>query len=67
MLQDSGAPVLIAQQAFVDIFTHHTAKIISPDTDWETVGRESASNRAVETSSESLAYVIYTSGIYGKA
>ena len=66
MLQDSGAPVLIAQQAFVDIFTHHTAKIISLDTDWETVGRESASNLAVETSSESLAYVIYTSGSTGE-
>ena len=39
MLQDSGAPVLITQQAFVDVFTHHTAKIISLDTDWETIGQ----------------------------
>ena len=67
MLQDSGAPVLITQQAFVDIFTDHTAKIISLDTDWETVGQgESESHLAVETSSESLAYVIYTSGSTGE-
>ena len=39
MLQDSGAPVLITQQAFVDVFTDYTAKIISLDTDWETVGQ----------------------------
>ena len=69
MLQDSGAPVLITQQAFVDVFINdtvkHTGKIISLDTDWEKVGQGSESNVTAETPSDSLAYVIYTSGSTG--
>ncbi len=66
MLQDSGAPVLITRQAFVDAFVNHTGKTISLDTDWEKIAQESESELAAETSSDSLAYVIYTSGSTGQ-
>ncbi len=65
MLQDSGARVLIAQHAFVDVFDH-TATIISLDTDWEKIGQGSERNLAAKTSSDSLAYVVYTSGSTGR-
>ncbi len=66
MLRDSEAPILITQQAFVDAFSNHTAKIISLDTDWEKIAQGSERNLAAETSSDTLAYVIYTSGSTGQ-
>lgn len=70
MLQDCGAPVLIAPRALVDVFINdavkHTFKIISLDTDWEKIAQESDRNLAVATASDSLAYVIYTSGSTGQ-
>ena len=66
MLQDSGSPVLITQQALADVFIGHTGKLISLDTEWKKIGQGSKSNLALETTSDSLAYVIYTSGSTGQ-
>jgi amino acid adenylation domain-containing protein len=66
MLQDSGPQVLITQQAFVGVFTDDTAKIISLDTDWEQVAKESSENPVSGATAENLAYVIYTSGSTGE-
>ena len=66
MLKDSGSPVLITQQALVDVFIGHTGKIISLDTDWKKIGQGNKGNLVLETSSDSLAYVIYTSGSTGQ-
>ena len=44
MLQDSGSPVLITQQALVDVFIGHTGKIISLDTDWKKIGQGNEGN-----------------------
>ena len=66
MLQDSGPQVLITQQAFVGVFADDTAKIISLDTDWERVAKESSENPISGATAENLAYVIYTSGSTGE-
>src|SRR5258705_7791201 len=70
MLQDSGVPVVITEQALVDLFindsANHDTKIVTLDADWEKITQESDHNLAVAISSDSLAYVIYTSGSTGQ-
>ena len=66
MLQDSQAPVLITQQAFLEHLPSHSAQVVCLDRDREAIEQRSADNPAVEIKPDNLAYVIYTSGSTGK-
>ncbi|MBW4680494.1 MAG: amino acid adenylation domain-containing protein [Microcoleus vaginatus WJT46-NPBG5] len=66
MLEDTQAPVLLAQERLLNVLPAHKAHTVCIDTDWEAIARESEENPVVEMSSLGLAYVMYTSGSTGK-
>ncbi|MBD2040985.1 amino acid adenylation domain-containing protein, partial [Microcoleus sp. FACHB-672] len=66
MLEDTQAPVLLAQERLAKTLPAHKAHTVCIDTDWEAIARESEENPPVEISSLHLAYIMYTSGSTGK-
>ncbi len=66
MLDDSGVPVLLTQSHLVATLPEHSARVVSLDTDWNTISREQSDNPASEVTSDNLVYVIYTSGSTGQ-
>ncbi|WP_242295080.1 amino acid adenylation domain-containing protein, partial [Bacillus cereus group sp. BfR-BA-01381] len=50
----------------VEGLPEHNSKIVSIDTDWINISKESSRNLDVNTTPESLAYIIYTSGSTGR-
>ena len=66
MLEDSGAALLVTQEALLEGLPDHGARVICLDRDGEAIEGESEENPDSGTKPEDLAYVIYTSGSTGK-
>jgi len=66
MLEDTGAPVLVAQAALIERLPAYAARIVRLDADRDDIARESAAPLPVVLGPESLAYVMYTSGSTGR-
>jgi len=66
MLEDTEVPVLLTQSRLEATLPEHSAAVISLDTQWETVARESSETPVSGASADNLAYVIYTSGSTGR-
>jgi aspartate racemase len=66
MLEDTGAPVLLTQQRFVDFLPTRELHVICLDSGWNEIAHEPAENLVNRTSVDNLAYVMYTSGSTGK-
>ncbi|HEX8150837.1 MAG TPA: amino acid adenylation domain-containing protein, partial [Pyrinomonadaceae bacterium] len=66
MLEDTGAQVLLTEEALAGRFADAEARVVCLDVCGEAVGREGAENLGVSMSSECLAYVMYTSGSTGR-
>ena len=65
MLEDSRAPVLLTQSAFVDALPAYRAAIVDLDADWPAIARQPASAPPNTITPHNTAYVIYTSGSTG--
>jgi amino acid adenylation domain-containing protein len=66
MLEDSRATVLLTQQQLIDHLPDHQVRIVSLDSDWREIGRESEDDPRPLTTPDNLAYIIYTSGSTGR-
>ncbi|MEW6738231.1 MAG: AMP-binding protein, partial [Acidobacteriota bacterium] len=66
MLDDIRAEILITQSHLIGELSEHRAKIVSLDTDWQEIAKESVSNPKNKTVAGNLAYIIYTSGSTGR-
>lgn len=66
MLQDSGAGVLLTEEALETRLPQHHAKIVLVDSYSQTVAAESRHNLINKSSAENIAYLIYTSGSTGR-
>jgi amino acid adenylation domain-containing protein len=66
MLQDTQAPVLLAQSQFVDLLPTQDVQVVSLDPGWQAIAHESEENLPSETKAEDLAYIMYTSGSTGR-
>jgi amino acid adenylation domain-containing protein len=65
MLADTGAPVVLTQQALAGVLAGESVQVVCLDGEDEEMGRQSAGNPLREVRDENLAYVIYTSGSTG--
>jgi amino acid adenylation domain-containing protein len=65
MLDNSEAAILLTQSHLLPNLPSHWSQVISLDSDWERIARESTGNVAPVTTPENLAYLIYTSGSTG--
>jgi|GEM_PF-1049508 len=66
MLEDSGAKVVLTHEALLDMLPEARAEVISLDSGWSDISKESKEQLDSEVDPESLAYVIYTSGSTGR-
>nr|NIT60074.1 amino acid adenylation domain-containing protein [Fodinibius sp.]NIY28657.1 amino acid adenylation domain-containing protein [Fodinibius sp.] len=66
MLKDGQAPVLLTQKRWVEELPTYTRKVVSLDSDWELIEKQSDENLNNQPIIDNLAYVIYTSGSTGK-
>ncbi len=66
MIEDSGCPVIITEQDLKKELSPGKAKLISIDTEWNSIAKENPNNPVTGVHSENLSYVIYTSGSTGK-
>jgi amino acid adenylation domain-containing protein len=66
MLEESGAPVVLTQEALAERLGESGAELVCLDTEWGLFAEEDASNPAAEATPGNLAYVIYTSGSTGR-
>ncbi|WP_223759687.1 non-ribosomal peptide synthetase [Myxococcus sp. RHSTA-1-4] len=67
LLEDTGAPVLLTEEALADTLPSSHALVLSLDADWgRTAGREPATALEPEATAGDLAYLIYTSGSTGQ-
>ncbi len=66
MLEDSGVPVLLAQERLLDRIPGHAARVVCLDRDAGRVDAERAEPLPLRAEPDSLAYVIYTSGSTGR-
>ncbi|HEX2095690.1 MAG TPA: amino acid adenylation domain-containing protein, partial [Longimicrobiaceae bacterium] len=66
VLEDAAAPVLLTRSRLADRLPARGARVVSLDTEWERISRESDTRMDGGALPENLAYVIYTSGSTGK-
>ena len=66
VLADASVPVLLTQEKLAHDLAVAETRIVSLDTNWSAISRESEDAPSVSVTSEDLAYVIYTSGSTGK-
>jgi amino acid adenylation domain-containing protein len=66
MLDDAKPPVLLTQERMRKDVPACAAKVVSIDSEWDAIARESDQNLSSGVSPDNLAYVIYTSGSTGK-
>jgi amino acid adenylation domain-containing protein len=68
MLTDSGADIVLTQQSLCEFVAALSAKVnlISIDSEWSEIAKESLAKPEVQVTPHHLAYVIYTSGSTGK-
>jgi aspartate racemase len=65
MLDDSGARLVLSQQALIEQLPTEAA-VICLDSEWETISGNRTENPVCQAKPETLAYVIYTSGSTGR-
>ena len=65
MIDDSEAPVLVAQEKLRGAIPSKSARVICLDSESSKISRESNERPRIEISDENLAYLIYTSGSTG--
>ncbi|HST60256.1 MAG TPA: amino acid adenylation domain-containing protein, partial [Longimicrobium sp.] len=68
MLEDSGAPLLVTQDALRDLLPAESVRVVSVDAEADAAAIEAESADALEdgADAENAAYVIYTSGSTGR-
>ncbi|HEV7376647.1 MAG TPA: amino acid adenylation domain-containing protein, partial [Pyrinomonadaceae bacterium] len=66
MLEDSQVKVLLTQQDLVSGLPINDLQVVSLDSDWEAISRQSEHAPASLSAADNLAYVIYTSGSTGR-
>lgn len=66
MIEDSGARIIITQQAYADRLQSGHGLIVNLDKEWQEIAKYQKTNLARIHRPEHLAYVIYTSGSTGK-
>lgn len=66
MIHDSGARILLTQEALKEQFANYDARVIAVDTEWSKIAKELTENLNLPLLPTNLAYVIYTSGSTGK-
>ena len=66
MLEDSGVPVLLAQERLLGVFPEHEARVVCLDRDWGVIAGESVEDVRSGALGENVAYAIYTSGSTGR-
>lgn len=67
MLADSAAPILLTQANLVETLPSTQAKLISLDSDWDTIAQQPTHNLPNQNEPHNLVYMIYTSGSTGKS
>lgn len=65
MLEDSRANVVLTVERLIEHLPKGANEIITLNTDWDNISRESGANLETGVNAEDLAYVIYTSGSTG--
>ena len=65
MLADSGVQILLAASNTAHLFEDRVERLISLDSDWQSIAQESGDDLDSRVSPDNLAYVIYTSGSTG--
>jgi amino acid adenylation domain-containing protein len=65
MIEDSGVPVLITQEALENRIPSVWAQIVLMDAEWPEIASQSEDSPVTHVTPENLAYVIYTSGSTG--
>jgi amino acid adenylation domain-containing protein len=65
MLEDTRAPVVLAEKALLPDLPNGAAQVVCLSEDWPEIVRESEENPRSDCTTENLAYVIYTSGSTG--
>jgi amino acid adenylation domain-containing protein len=65
MIDDTQAPVLVAQQSLLPHVPQTRAHVVCLDADWEQIAAHATSNPEKSGRSQDLAYVMYTSGSTG--
>ncbi|PTL76953.1 non-ribosomal peptide synthetase, partial [Vitiosangium sp. GDMCC 1.1324] len=66
MMEDSGVPVLLAQDHLVDELPAQSGFLVCLDTDWPQVATQPTEAPPARGVPDNLAYVIYTSGSTGR-
>jgi amino acid adenylation domain-containing protein len=66
MLEDSGAPVVVSQQAQAATLPASGTRLVCLDSEWQTIGKEPEDAPQVAVTPEDWIYVIYTSGSTGR-
>ncbi len=66
MVEDTKAPVIIAQSHLVPQMPNHESQVIEIDGHWETISDNDGGNLEGGSGPDDLAYVIFTSGSTGK-
>ena len=67
MLKDGGARLLLAHECLAGTLPRHEGlTVVTLDTDWKKIARQSESDPALRAHGGNLAYVMYTSGSTGR-
>ncbi|WP_164013945.1 non-ribosomal peptide synthetase/type I polyketide synthase [Pyxidicoccus trucidator] len=67
LLEDTGVPVLLTEEALADTLPVSAQYLLCLDTEWErTAGREPVTPPEPRATADDLAYLIYTSGSTGR-
>ncbi len=66
MLEDANSPVLLTQRGLTADLSLDGTKIVSLDSHWQVISRESVENPDAGITADNYAYVIYTSGSTGQ-
>ncbi|MEH2281772.1 MAG: amino acid adenylation domain-containing protein, partial [Nostoc sp.] len=65
MLEDAQVSLLLSQEKLVESLVQHQVRLVSLDSNWQSVSLANQDNLNSTVSSENLCYVIYTSGSTG--
>ncbi|HVR95699.1 MAG TPA: non-ribosomal peptide synthase/polyketide synthase [Thermoanaerobaculia bacterium] len=66
LLEDARAPVILTQQAFLEVLPATDARVLCLDADWQSVQGDESTPPESGVTPDNLAYVVYTSGSTGK-
>lgn len=66
MMEDTQVPIMLTQNHLPGKLPENTVRVISMDSNWKNISKESPNNLILKTRSDNLAYVIYTSGSTGR-